>query len=290
MKNNEIFKLNDNEYSLDYVPAELNFKEYSKLKAQVNSLSSEFSNWQVTTENIKESKEVRAKLRKLSKAWNDKKIAIVKVVDKPVKEFQDNIKELCTEVDSTASVIDEQIKAFEDKAKADKHEQHLKFIKKACEDAGADPDKIEYDSKWDNKSYSKTKFENEVDQQIAMIQQRQDRFAENAQVITQKADELGLPAKHWTDQLSSKSLPVILNEMQDYKDDLTAISAKQKETKVKEAQEMKQAGDTYIDPDTGEIKEKVITLKLEIKGNEWQMNQLKSFLQDNAIEYRGLEG
>ena len=218
MKNNEIFKLNDNEYSLDYVPAELNFKEYPKLKAQVNSLSKEFSNWQVTTENIKESKEVRAKLRKLSKAWNDKKIAIVKVVDKPVKKFQDNIKELCNEVDSTASVIDEQIKAFEDKAKADKQEQHLKFIKKACEDAGVDPDKIEYDSKWDNKTFSNPKFETAVDQQISLLLERKKTHEADCTAIIEKANKQGLNADTYLQLFNSdKPLNEVLNQIDDDK-------------------------------------------------------------------------
>jgi hypothetical protein len=78
--------------------------------------------------------------------------------------------------------------------------------------------------------------------------------------------------------------------MDQYKEDLTSISKQQQKTKVQEAESLKQVGDRYIDPDTGEVKDKVITLKLEVKGTSWQMNQLHSFLKDNGIQYRGLEG
>ena len=277
-------------FPVNFAPAQIDFSGYNQMKAQIDQLHDGLENYEVTKGNLKEAKSTRAKLNKLKKAIKGRKVEIKKKAEAPIKDFNDKVESLVAEIDDSSSKISDGIKGYEDQEKQARHEKNLKHIEAICELAEVDPAKIKYQSSWDNKSYSKTKFETEVDQQIAMIQQRQERFAENAQVITQKADELGLPAKHWTDQLSSKSLPVILNEMQDYKDDLTAISAKQKETKVKEAQEMKQAGDTYIDPDTGEIKEKVITLKLEVKGNEWQMNQLKSFLKDNAIEYRGLEG
>ena len=85
-------------------------------------------------------------------------------------------------------------------------------------------------------------------------------------------------------------MPDVLNEMDQYKEDLTSISKQQQKTKVQEAESLKQVGDRYIDPDTGEVKDKVITLKLEVKGTSWQMNQLHSFLKDNGIQYRGLEG
>ena len=292
MKNNEIFKLNDNEYSLNYVPAELNFKEYSKLKAQVNSLSSEFSNWQVTTENIKESKEVRAKLRKLSKAWNDKKIAIVKVVDKPVKEFQDNIKELCTEVDSTASVIDEQIKAFEDKAKVDKHEQHLKFIKKACEDAGVDPDKIEYNSKWDSKTFSNPKFEIAVDQQISLLLERKKTHEADCTAIIEKANKQGLNADTYLQLFDNdKPLNEVLSQIDDDKRAIIESAKKHEEFKKQQQASLVKQGDKAIDPETGEVKDKfynavLVTKKAKIKitGTKYQFDQLFRYFQDMGFK------
>ena len=137
---NEIFRLNDDKYSLEYESAKLDFKEYTKLKAQVQSLHDEFSDWQVTPDNIKESKEVRAKLRKFSKAVNDKKIKVVKVIDEPVNNFKKQIKDLCTDVDETADIIDEQIKTYEDHARKDKHEQNLNRVHSILKEQGISDD------------------------------------------------------------------------------------------------------------------------------------------------------
>ena len=287
--NNELMVLDGN-IPVTFTPGRADFKGYDAFKRRMVEINNEYKKIVVTPENLDYATEKLSKITSFRREANKRRISITNQLNKPGKDLKKQVDDLLALTDEAEKNLKDQIKFFTDKEKQERHQKRLARLQELCQLANINPEDIEWQKDWDIKNISNKRFDREVNEQIAMVQQRQDRFAENAQVITQKADELGLPAKHWTDQLGSKSLPVILNEMQDYKDDLTAISAKQKETKVKEAQEMKQAGDTYIDPDTGEIKEKVITLKLEIKGNEWQMNQLKSFLKDNAIEYRGLEG
>ena len=77
--------------------------------------------------------------------------------------------------------------------------------------------------------------------------------------------------------------------MTEKKSDLEAVSKAQKETKLNELNSLKKQGNKYVDPKTGEVKDKIITLKLEVKGTKWQLKQLYSFIQDNGIEYQGLE-
>lgn len=287
--NNELMVLDGN-IPVTFTPGRADFKGYDAFKRRMVEINNEYKKIVVTPENLDYATEKLSKITSFRREANKRRISITNQLNKPGKDLKKQVDDLLALTDEAEKNLKDQIKFFTDKEKQERHQKRLARLQELCQLANINPEDIEWQKDWDIKNISNKRFDREVNEQIAMVQQRQDRFAENAQVITKKADELGLPAKHWTDELSSKSLPVILNEMQDYKDDLAAISAKQKETKVKEAQEMKQAGDTYIDPDTGEIKEKVITLKLEVKGNEWQMNQLKSFLKDNAIEYRGLEG
>lgn len=287
--NNELVNF-DGEIPVKYMPAQVNFEGYDEFKGRVVQLHDQYQNYVVTPKNLKEAQDLSKKLGKFHRRVNKQRTAITNEIKQPAEDFKAQIDDLLKITDETKKQIDSQLAVYEKKEAEERHQKKMVRLQELCQLANIDPEDIEWQKDWDNKSITNKRFDREVNEQISIVQQKQQQFAENAQVISQKADELGLPAKHWTDELSSKSLPVILNEIQDYKDDLTAISAKQKETKVKEAQEMKQVGDTYIDPDTGEIKEKVITLKLEVKGNEWQMNQLKSFLKDNAIEYCGLEG
>lgn len=288
----ELIALDEKEVSfpVNFAPAQIDFTGYNKMKDQIDQLHEGLENYDVTKENLKEAKSTRAKLNKLKKAIESRKVEIKKKAEAPIKDFNDKVESLVAEIDDSSSKISDGIKGFEDQEKQARHEKNLKHIKAICELAEVDPAKIKYQSSWDNKSYSKTKFETEVDQQIALIQQEQAQLADNIKIVSEKAEGLGLPADHWIKELDEQPLSFVLNAMTEYKEDLDAVSKAQKETKLNELRDLKKQGDKYIDPETGEIKDKVISLKLEVKGTPWQMKQLQSFLKGNGIEYQGLEG
>lgn len=287
----ELIALDEKEVSfpVNFAPAQIDFTGYNKMKDQIDQLHEGLENYDVTKENLKEAKSTRAKLNKLKKAIESRKVEIKKKAEAPIKDFNDKVESLVAEIDDSSSKISDGIKGFEDQEKQARHEKNLKHIKAICELAEVDPSKIKYQSSWDNKSYSKTKFENEVDQQIALIQQEQAQLADNIKIVSEKAEGLGLPADYWIKELDEQPLSFVLNAMTEYKEDLDAVSKAQKETKLNELRDLKKQGDKYIDPETGEVKDKIIALKLEVKGTKWQLKQLYSFIQDNGIEYEGLE-
>lgn len=288
----ELIALDEKEVSfpVNFAPAQIDFTGYNKMKDRIDQLHESLEGYVVTKDNLKESKSTRAKLNKLKKAIKGRKVEIKKKAEAPIKDFNDKVESLVAEIDDSSSKISDGIKGFEDQEKQARHEKNLKHIEAICELAEVDPAKIKYQSSWDNKSYSKTKFENEVDQQIALIQQEQAQLADNIKIVSEKAEGLGLPADHWIKELDNNPLSFVLNAMSEYKEDLDAVSEAQKKTKLNELNNLKKQGDKYVDPKTGEIKDKVISLKLEVKGTPWQMKQLQSFLNDNGIEYQGLEG
>lgn len=291
MKEKQLITLDENTvaFPVNFAPAQIDFSGYNQMKDQIDQLHESLEGYVVTKDNLKESKSTHAKLNKLKKAIKGRKVEIKKKAEAPIKDFNDKVESLVAEIDDSSSKISDGIKLFEDQEKQARHEKNLKHIEAICELAEVDPAKIKYQSSWDNKSYSKTKFETEVDQQIALIQQEQAQLADNIKIVSEKAESLALPADHWIKALDNNPLSSVLNAMADYKEDLDAVSKAQKETKLNELNSLKKQGNKYIDPSTGEIKEKIIAIKMEVKGTKWQMEQLQSFLQDNGIEYEGLE-
>lgn len=288
---NEIFRLNDDKYSLEYESAKLDFKEYPKLKAQVQSLHDEFSDWQVTPDNIKESKEVRAKLRKFSKAVNDKKIKVVKVIDEPVNNFKKQIKDLCTDVDETADIIDEQIKTYEDHARKDKHEQNLNRVHSILKEHGISDDaafnhiKENYDKSWDNKSYSYPKFKKDVVKMISEWSEKANADKEVNKLIVDKASELRvMPDRYLDDWNNGKPLHQIFEDMRDERAYLNDLSKKQAETRKAEQADLAKHGNKVIDPETGEVKDKLYNFNLLFEDlDPAKMFQIASFLRDWSI-------
>lgn len=289
---NQLIKLDENSLSfpVNFAPAQIDFSGYNKMKDQIDQLCEGLDNYDVTKSNLKEAKSTRAKLNKLKKAIKGRKVEIKKKAEAPIKDFNDKVESLIDEIDFSSTKISDGIKVFEVQEKEERHQKNLEHIAAMCELANVDPSKIKYQSSWDNKSYSKTKFETEVDQQIALIKQQQDQFADNIKIISEKAEKLGLPADHWIKALDDNSLSDVLDAMEDYRNDLDAVSKAQKEAKLNRLNNLKKQGSKYVDPETGEIKDKIFSLKLKVKGTSWQLKQLQSFLKDNGIEYEGLEG
>lgn len=291
MKEKQLITLDENAvaFPVNFAPAQIDFSGYNQMKDQIDQLHDGLENYEVTKGNLKEAKSTRAKLNKLKKAIKGRKVEIKKKAEAPIKNFNDKVESLIDEIDDSSSKISDEIKVFEVQEKEERHENNFNHIAAMCELAEIDPSKIKYQSNWDNKSYSKTKFEIEVDQQIALIQQQQAQYADNVKIVSEKANELALPADHWIKTLDGHSLSEVLDAMTDYKSDLEAVSKAQKETKLDTLKNLKKQGDKYIDPSTGEIKEKIISIKMEVKGTKWQMEQLQSFLKDKGIEVHSLE-
>lgn len=288
MLTKELRTIDIDELPVRYKPAEIDFKGYEEMKTQIKELTGSLENYEVTPQNLKQAKYTRAKLNAFRKAINDRKLEITRQAEKPIRDFKDKVKVLMAEIDKSSTKIGDEIKIYEDKAKRERHQKNLEHIKAMCELAEVDANQIDYDSRWDNKTFSKNAFENAVDGQIAVRVQQKETYAQNVKAVSQEAEELALPVEHWLEELKIKPLADVLQAMYNYKADLNKIAKTQHETRIKEQKELVQKGDKLINPTTGEVKEKLSVIRLEVQGTRWQMEQLQSFLKDNGITYRGI--
>ena len=77
----------------------------------------------VTEDSIKAAKDERAELNKFRASIDSERKRIKKIWTAPVTEFEGKVKELLALIDEPISVIDSQLKEFEDKRKAEKREE-----------------------------------------------------------------------------------------------------------------------------------------------------------------------
>lgn len=104
------------EYQL---PAEIQFN-FDEIKAEISEKLQKFENLVYTDEQIKEAKADRSSLNKLKKALQDEKTRRKKEYLKPFEDFENKINEIIKLIDAPVSLIDKQVKEFEEKKKADK--------------------------------------------------------------------------------------------------------------------------------------------------------------------------
>lgn len=145
---------------------------YLELKENLEEKLVVYKNAVYTEDTIKEAKEDRAKLNKLSKAINDKKIEIKKEVLKPFEDFEIKTKELVAMIGEATANIDKQIKEFEDEKKDKKLQEIVSFFEKNAEELKEvlNFDKI-YNVKWLNSTYKMTDIESEIKHVITKSRQ-----------------------------------------------------------------------------------------------------------------------
>lgn len=290
-KGQEIIALGSKQYGIAYTPAKIDFPEYEQMKSSVDAINSEFTKYDVDTNNFKSAKEARARLNKLKKDLNDKKIAIVKEADKPVLDFKNLIKELIDEISQASDHIGNQIKVFEDNAKKQREANINADINKRCKEANVDYAKIEINPKWYNKSEPYATYEKEVNQQIDILIKEKEQMTENIKVVTAKANELGLPYQHWVEQLNNAPLSNVLSEMDKYSQEVKEAAERDKKAKLEAQKNIVEKNGKAINKETGEVQADyhtayLLTKKARIKlgGTQYQFNQLLQYLKDMGFK------
>ena len=144
---------------------EFNFEE---LKKEITDKAELYKNMVYTDDTIKEAKADKATLNKFIKVLEDKRKEVKKECLQPYEEFEKQIKELVTIVDEPVKLIDQQVKEFEDKKKADKLEKIKEFWESTTH-----PDwltcKAIFDQKWLNATTSMKKIHEAITERLEQV-------------------------------------------------------------------------------------------------------------------------
>ena len=184
--------------------------------------------------------------------------------------------------------INEGIKAFDEKARKDKHQQNLIKLGEIATEYGVALQKLEYNPKWDNKSTSWNTIEEEARQQFEAVLEQEKARKEAEQVIANKANKYTKPAMStnpYLQMLDYKSLPDVLTQMDTDHEFLIRQAKEQKENHKKAIEALEQQGDKYVDAKTGEVVDKVHSVTLKLSGTKEQLTALSNFIRDWGISY-----
>lgn len=101
------------------IPERIDFN-FEELKTELSEQVEKYRNLVYTDDQIKECKADKASLNRLKKALNDERIRRKREYLKPFEEFEGKVNEIIKIIDEPLTLIDKQVKEFEEKKKADK--------------------------------------------------------------------------------------------------------------------------------------------------------------------------
>lgn len=162
------------------IPQSLEFN-FEEVKAWLAENLAAYKSMVVTEDAIGASKADKAKIAKISKAISEQRIAIKKRYLEPYNVFEAQMKELSGMCDEAAKNIDVQVKAFEERQKAEKRETLRGYFDSVNTQAWLSFERIE-NPRWMNVTY-------DMETAKADIQAAVTAIGENVMTITQSGGE-----------------------------------------------------------------------------------------------------
>ena len=153
------------------LPAPITFN-YEELKSELLHKVSVYETMVYTEDQVKEAKADRAALNRLKKALNDERIRQEKEYMQPFNTFKAQIAELVKIIDNSVSVVDKQVKEFDEKKKVEKLDAILEYFGVAL--AAKLPSvplnhRLVVDDKWLNASVSMKSIQESIDAKLDQV-------------------------------------------------------------------------------------------------------------------------
>lgn len=257
--------------SVEMETPEIKITNKEKLDALVDAVVKKYSGIVVTEDTLKECKKTLTELRKLSKELNAKRLEKQRQYETPVKEFKAQIDAYISQINDVISDIKQGTDEFEEKRKAEKQIAIQNLINEMAGNYGVDPETIEFDKKWLNKTTTMKK----ITEEIANKMKEKQRLDDDWKIVKKYAQDKGMLADHYQTYIgvfSAFEIEKMIDEDADKK-------AEQDRSQAEELMFAK-----AVDEETGEIKQAIQQVTFTIKGTEEQLNQVAAYLKNSGVE------
>lgn len=151
-------------------PGKISFN-YEELKQQIQTRAADYASLVYTDDQIANAKKDRADLNRLKKALNDERIRQEKEYMQPFNTFKTQVGELVKIIDKSVSVVDKQVKEFEEQKKAEKLQQIQDYFNSKTFPGNFDGLSFKqfFDEKWLNASVSMKSIQEAIDTKMEQI-------------------------------------------------------------------------------------------------------------------------
>lgn len=156
-------------------PTEDNFLRVIKwnkeeLEAAVRQKMANYENTVYTEDNIKQAKADRAELNKLTKAIEERRKMVKKIINEPYDIFEAELKTILALIQKPVGIIDKQVKLFEDKQKDEKKKSIQKYYYEVIGDLEeALPFEKIFDNRYLNQTYKLAAVQTDIKEKIEKV-------------------------------------------------------------------------------------------------------------------------
>jgi len=277
------------DYSVDYTPEPIVINNLEGLQAAVAQYAARYADLVITEDNVKDTKQVRAKLNKVKNALDNRRKEIKRKYTEPLQAFEVEVKKIESQIDMVIDPIDAGLGELEVQRRQQRELEVTDLIAEMAPNYGIETNEIEIDPRWLNKSISHKQIVTEVGATMTALKEAKDKMAADTAMITRYAEVQQVDPVPWIDQL---------DQGQDVQYLLSAIDNQVKAAKERQHQRELQAqadaehqtetqSGKIVDTNTGEVVS--VTRKLKITATKAQMWELATYMNKNGIKFEAVD-
>ena len=249
----------------------------------------------ITSENLAGNKLVLRDLKKQKKLLDEARLKVKREYNKPLEEFTSDIKKAQSIIDEAINPLETAVNDVEEKQKQERKQRIMDVATQIFDQYEVDIDELEFDKHWLNKTYQKTKRENEIIAQAVELRKQKDQLAKDAEAVNNLASgrnldpepfiqqlQNGIPLADVTQNIDAAAKQAEQRKEQQERLEIARKAQEQAELKAK----TKTVGNKRVNKETGEVVDEYRTFRFTAKVNIQQAKALVDFLKNNGIEYQ----
>ncbi len=258
-----------NELVLKQITYELPTVNYdlSEIIEETKRIQKMYGSMVLFEEDLPNMKKEMAQLNKISKALNERKIAIAKEIKAPITQFESEVGGIVKDIDGVYRWLKDQVDGFAELKKKEKKEAILALEEYVHE-------YMVFDDEWLKTNYSIEKVKADI------AKQKYD-FQNHCTMIETTCKALNLETEKYFKMLMNRvEIGEIISMIQNDKEVIEANLAKSAETPQPRVEEQKLAEVLEDIQDT-----ELYTFRLKISGTRSQLKALREFITSNGMTY-----
>ena len=280
-------KINE-ETSVTFQANQIEFNNFEVLKEMIQEKSKKYANLVVSEETIKEAKKSRAELNKLNNSLTSRQTAVKRAYDEPFMEFKSKIKELKDEIKPVVTTIDDKVKELENFERQEKSFKVKELINEMAPNYGVDPETIEIENSWLNKSTSLKKITEQLKDYFIAMEQKRKRLESDINTIEKYATANDVEPYGWVDQIKrGQNVDDVLLAIDNVVRDRRIQQSKREAMQKKAAEHQTTVGDKIVDTNSGEIVSRKVLLEVTVTDEQTVI--LGKFMNNHGIKYRKVD-
>ncbi|KAF0372783.1 DUF1351 domain-containing protein [Pediococcus acidilactici] len=281
---------------VEFKPAELKLTNRDAIMDRAKEIRDQFKmdNPVITTENLAGNKLVLRDLKKQKKLLDEARLKVKREYNKPLDEFTSDIKKAQSIIDEAINPLEIAVNDVEEKQKQERKQRIMDVATQIFEQYEVDINDLEFDKHWLNKTYQKTKRENEIIAQAVELRKQKDQLAKDAEAVNNLAGGRNLDPEPFIQQLQNgipladvtQNIDAAAKQAEQRKEQQERLEIARKAQEQAELEaKTKKVGNKRVDKTTGEVVDEYRTFRFTAKVNIKQAKALVEFLKNNGIEY-----